>query len=235
MREASPLERPEEAHPDEILKWAFDTFGSGMVLGTGFGPSGIVLIHRLQYLQLPVTVFYINTHLLFDETYALCDKIEKRFNISIIRVESRLSLQEQARQYGEKLWETDVDLCCHLRKVVPLRNYLADKTAWITGIRRDQSETRKQTKIIGKDPEYEVVKINPLAYWSRKKVWEYIHMHDLPYNPLHDHGYPSIGCVPCTEKVEPGEEERAGRWRGSAKTECGIHVSSRELQGEPTK
>jgi len=208
----------EAAEPDQVLKWGFETFGTGMVLGTGFGPSGIFLIHRLQKLELPVPVFYLDTQLLFNETYELRDRIEERFDIRITRVTPELSVEEQEKKYGEELWKSNPNHCCFMRKVLPLRNYLSDKKAWITGVRRNQSETRSQTDIIELDPDNDVFKINPLAAWTDEDVWKYIHEHDLPYNPLHDAGYPSIGCIPCTRPVNAGEEDtRSGRWSGSDK------------------
>ncbi len=219
----------QEAHPDEVIEWGYKTFGSDMVLGTGFGPSGMLLIHRIQKLGLPVSIFYLDTHLLFEETYKLCDILEERYNVDIIRVATDLSLEEQAEQYGDELWAKDPDTCCHIRKVLPLRNFLSDKKAWISGVRRSQSETRKQTQVIEWDPANEVIKINPLATWTGEEVWDYIHINELPYNPLHDEGYPSIGCIPCTQPVLNGEDERAGRWRGSDKMECGIHVPTQNF------
>lgn len=221
----------ESADPDRVLKWGYRLFANDMVLGTGFGPSGMFLIHRLQKLGLDVPVFYLDTHLLFDETYELRDRVEERFDIRITRVSTDLSVEEQNEKYGEELWKTHPSRCCFLRKVLPLRNYLSDKGAWITGVRRNQTETRRQTEIVEWDPENRVVKINPLARWTDQEVWDYIHEHDLPYNPLHDEGYPSIGCIPCTSPVDEKEEDkRAGRWSGTDKTECGIHVSSQSFQ-----
>lgn len=221
-----------EAHPDEVLKWGYKTFGLNLVLGTGFGPSGMLLIHRIYKLGLPIPVFYLDTHLLFEETYKLRDKLEKRYSMNIVRVSTDLSLKDQADQYGDELWNKDPNKCCYLRKVLPLRRYLSDKKAWISGVRQSQSETRKQTQIVEWDPENKVVKINPLATWTGEEVWSYIHINELSYNPLHDEGYPSIGCIPCTQPVDQDEDERAGRWRGSEKTECGIHTSSQNFQSE---
>lgn len=149
-----------------------------------------------------------------------------------MRVSTDLSLEEQTEQYDDELWKKDPDTCCHIRKVLPLRNFLSDKKAWISGVRRSQSETRKQTQTVEWDPENEVIKINPLATWTSEDVWDYIHINELPYNPLHDEGYPSIGCIPCTQPVHNGEDERAGRWRGSDKMECGIHSPTQNLQGD---
>lgn len=220
----------EVAGPDQVLLWGFRTFGTDIVLGTGFGPSGMFLIYRLWELGIEIPIFYLDTHLLFDETYELRDRIEERFNIDITRVSSELSLEEQAEKFGEKLWETNPNRCCHLRKVLPLRNYLSDKKAWITGVRRSQSEQRRDTEFVEWDPDNEVIKINPLANWTGEQVWGYIRGKGLPYNPMHDEGYPSIGCIPCTHPVdnEETEDERLGRWKGSEKTECGIHLSTQK-------
>lgn len=223
----------EGAHPDRILSWAYDTFGSGIVLGTGFGPSGLFLIHRIHQLGLKIPVFYLDTQLLFDETYELSDKIEELLGISITRVTPSLSLDEQAEAYGDELWKKDPDQCCHLRKVKPLKQYLSDKSGWITGIRRSQSVTRENALIVEYDSVSDVVKLNPLVEWDGDRVWDYIHEHNLPYNPLHDDGFPSIGCIPCTSRVEEDEEERKGRWRGTGKLECGIHFSQTTGSFEP--
>lgn len=224
-------ERFKGSEPDEILQWGFRKFGKNMVLGTGFGPSGMLLIHRIFSLNIPVTVFYLDTNLLFPETYRLRDELEERFGIEILPV-SGLSLDEQAKKHGDELWKTDPDKCCYLRKVEPLQNYLSDKKAWVTGVRRSQSDTRQQTEIIEWDPMNRVVKINPLAQWTNDDVWNYIKIHELPYNSLHDEGYPTIGCIPCTEPADPKKDERSGRWKNLSKTECGIHTPSQNFQNK---
>lgn len=215
----------EKADPIEILNWGFETFGNDMVLGTGFGSSGVYLIHLLRTEGMNIPIFYLDTHLLFDSTYELRDKIEDRYNIRITRVSTDLSLEEQARKFGDELWKRNPNRCCYFRKVLPLRNYLSDKKAWISGIRRSQSETRNGIRIIEWDRGNSVFKINPLANWIGDEVWDRIHRLDLPYNPLHDEGYPSIGCIPCTQPVDASKEsdDRNGRWNGLNKTECGIH------------
>lgn len=220
----------EKRQPDDVLEWGFNNFGKDMVIGTGFGSSGVLLIHRIVTRNLPFTVFYLDTHLLFPETYKLRDRLEERFGIEFTRVSTSLSVDEQAEMYGDELWKKNPDKCCYIRKVLPLQKYLADKKAWVTGVRRSQANTRKQTRILEWDPENRVVKINPLAKWSNEDVWDYINQHDLPYNPLHDHGYPTIGCIPCTEPPEPKKDERSGRWKNLEKTECGIHLPTQKLQ-----
>jgi phosphoadenosine phosphosulfate reductase len=168
-------------------------------------------------------VFYLDTDLLFPETYALRDQLEARYGVHFERRTTSLSLDAQAADHGERLWERRPDDCCRLRKVEPLREMLSGLRAWVTGVRRDQSPTRAAVGIVERDPQFGLIKINPLARWSSQDVWKYIVKHDVPYNPLHDQGYPSVGCTPCTTPVQIGEDPRAGRWRGLNKTECGIH------------
>ena len=211
-------------HPDYILRWAFRVFGTEMVLGTGFGPSGVFLIHRLSTLGLATPVFFLDTHLLFDETHALKDELEERYDIQITAVPPSLGLDEQAAEHGPELWKRDPDRCCHLRKVLPLQNYLSDKKAWISGIRRSQGNARRHADMFEWDEKNGVIKINLLIHLNSERVWSDIKKYNLPYNPLHDEGYPSIGCIPCTSKVNGDEPERAGRWKELDKTECGIHL-----------
>jgi phosphoadenosine phosphosulfate reductase len=217
--------RFENLPPQEALRYGLVTYGDKIVLASGFGPSGIVLMHMVSRIRPNTTVFYLQTDLLFPETMALRDELSRQLCITFTEVHSGLSLEEQRKGYGLRLWESAPDLCCHLRKVEPLRRYLADKRAWITGIRRDQSGTRANTPILGWDSANNLVKVAPLAGWSRDQVWDYLRAHDLPYNRLHDEGYPSIGCMPCTRAVSGDiADERAGRWAGTEKTECGIHL-----------
>jgi phosphoadenosine phosphosulfate reductase len=170
-------------------------------------------------------VFYLDTDVLFPETYNLRDRLAARFDLDIVRIHSGLSLEEQNEEYGKELWNDDPDQCCFLRKVKPLRDYLDDKAVWLTAIRRDQSPTRADTDILSWSRANEVVKVNPLADWTADDIWNHVERHGLPYNPLHDEGYPSIGCMPCTEPVDDeADDPRAGRWAGSGKRECGLHL-----------
>lgn len=215
--------RFEHQSPDDLLIWVSEQFGNEVVLGTGFGPSGVVLIHKITQLNLPIKVFCLDTNLLFDETYSLWDKIEKKFNLTVESVSPILTLEGQAKLHKEELWKSDPDKCCYLRKVLPLQKYLSNKSGWITGLRRSQSNMRKEIEKIEWDPSNKVFKLNPLADWSQDKIWNYIDEHNLPYNPLHDEGFPSIGCIPCTEPATD-RDERSGRWKNLEKTECGIHL-----------
>jgi len=166
----------------------------------------------------------VDTEFLFPETYNLMDRVEEKYGIRIERVCSVLSPEQQERAHGAALWGRDPDLCCNLRKIEPLRRKLSELSAWITSIRRDQTSARSAARRIEWDANFGLVKINPIVDWTSKQVWCYIHDHDVPYNELHDQDYPSIGCTHCTRAVSPGEDPRAGRWPGFAKTECGLHI-----------
>jgi phosphoadenosine phosphosulfate reductase len=207
----------------EVLRWALERFAPDVCLATSFGPQTIVLMHLVAELRPETTVFYLDTDLLFPETYALRDRLVARLGLALTRVEASSSLERQAAEHGPQLWARDPELCCTLRKVLPLRRFLADKRAWITGVRRDQTVTRARAGIVEWDDANRLVKVNPLLDWTSDQVWDYLRRHDLPTNELHERGYPSIGCRPCTVPVQAGEDPRAGRWRGTGRTECGIH------------
>jgi phosphoadenosine phosphosulfate reductase len=210
--------------PQRVLSWAFETFGNDVAISSAFGAEGMALIDMASRVRKDFRLFTIDTEFLFPETYNLMDKIEQRYAIKIERVFSLLSPEEQQRVHGNALWASDPDQCCNLRKVEPLRRKLTELGAWITSIRRDQTSFRKSAGKIEWDAKFGLVKINPIADWSSKQVWRYLHDHDVPYNALHDQNYPSIGCTHCTRAVHPGEDPRAGRWPGMSKTECGLHV-----------
>ncbi len=215
---ATPLPDLEEASAAEVLAWAAETFGSGLALACSFQKEESVLLHHLFAADPGARVFALDTDLLFPETYALLEQVEARYSTTIERWRGP-SLAEQARTQGDRLWERDPSACCAIRKVAPLKAGLAGLDAWITGIRRDQSPARASAAKIEWDEQFGLVKINPLADWTDRDVWREIHALDLPYHQLHDQGYESIGCLPCTN---PGSG-RAGRWAGTAKTECGLH------------
>lgn len=224
IKDLDPLNyRFKDQSAEDLLVWAFEKFGNELVLGTGFGPSGVVLIHKIVQLDLPIKVFCLDTNLLFEETYSLWDKIEREFEITVESVSPILTLEGQAELHEEELWKSDPDKCCYLRKVLPLQKYLSNKSGWITGLRRSQSEMRKTIQKIEWDDANQVFKLNPLAYWSQEQIWGHIDEYNLPYNPLQDEGYPSIGCIPCTEPATD-QDERSGRWKNMEKTECGIHL-----------
>jgi phosphoadenosine phosphosulfate reductase len=212
-----------DASPSQILRWAADRFAPRLAFATGFGPEGLVILDLIARHRLDVDVFTLDTGLLFPETYALWRRLEEKYGRGIRGVVPALDLEEQASRHGEKLWETAPDRCCGIRKVDPLAQALSGHEAWISAIRADQTRDRAQASVVEPDGRYGLVKVNPLLAWSSDEVWAYLRENDVPTNPLHQRGYPSIGCWPCTSPVSPGEDPRAGRWRGRAKTECGLH------------
>jgi phosphoadenosine phosphosulfate reductase len=210
--------------PERVLRWAFQTFGDTVAISSAFGAEGMVLIDIASRVTRNFRLFTLDTEFLFPETYNLMDQVEQKYGITIERVFPLLSPEEQERVHGPSLWQLSPDRCCNLRKVEPLRRKLSELKAWITSIRRDQTAARAGAGKIQWDEKFGLVKINPMADWSSKQIWQYIRAHDTPYNALHDRSYPSIGCTHCTRAVRPGEDPRAGRWSGSAKTECGLHI-----------
>ncbi|HUK47323.1 MAG TPA: phosphoadenylyl-sulfate reductase [Terriglobales bacterium] len=216
--------------PEEILAWAFSTFGEDVALATGMGVEGMALLDIAWRLNPSVKVFTGDTEFLFAETYDLMDRVEERYGIRIERLYSELTPEEQERAYGNGLWAQDPDQCCNLRKVEPLRRKLATLDAWATAIRRDQTAARAGIRKVGWDEKFNLVKISPIADWTREMVWRYVVKHNVPYNPLHDRNYPSIGCTHCTRAVLPGEDQRAGRWSGFGKTECGLHAPTQTAE-----
>ena len=210
--------------PQQVLSWAFDTFGNEVAISSAFGAEGMVLIDLASRIRKDFRVFTLDTEFLFPETYSLMDRIEQKYEIKIERVFSMSSPEEQERVHGEALWARDPDQCCNLRKVEPLRRKLRELDAWITSIRRDQTAFRKAAGKLEWDAKFGLVKVNPIADLSSQQVWRYLREHGVPYNELHDRQFPSIGCTHCTRAILPGEDARAGRWPGMAKTECGLHV-----------
>jgi phosphoadenosine phosphosulfate reductase len=175
-----------------------------------------------------VDVLFLDTGLLFDETYMFRKHLAEQLGLNVVDVRPDLTVQEQGVAHGQKLWENAPGRCCQMRKVEPMRRALANYSGWITGIRRSQTATRANSPVIAYDSVFDVIKICPLVNANDSLIREYIQHHDLPHNPLHDQGYASIGCWPCTSKVLPDEDPRAGRWRKSQKTECGLHTPAAE-------
>jgi phosphoadenosine phosphosulfate reductase len=218
------LHEAESRDAERILEWSFNTFGDQIAISSAFGAEGMAVIDIASRLRRQFRVFTLDTEFLFPETYLLMDRVEQKYGITIERVYSLLPPEEQEKIHGAALWSRDPDQCCSLRKIEPLRRKLGELQAWITGIRRDQTADRAVAKKIEWDAKFGLVKVNPIVDWNSEQVWRYIRAHDVPYNPLHDSGYPSLGCTHCTRAVHPGEDARAGRWSGSEKTECGLHV-----------
>ena len=221
----------EAQQPQEVLKAAIERYAPKIVLACSFGAEDVVLVDMIHRINPTVPLFYLDTDFLFPETYAVRDRVIHRYGLKpdqVIQMKSLLTPEAQAQQYGERLWaqtprEEGPDRCCDLRKVEPLTRVLKQYAAWITGIRRDQSQARANAGLIEWDAKFQLVKVNPLAKWTWEDVWTYIRLYEVPYNELHDRNYPSIGCTHCTAPVSPGEDLRAGRWRNFGKVECGLH------------
>ncbi len=213
----------ESQTPEDILRSALTAYFPNIVLASSFGAEDVVLIDMIQRINPRTPILYLDTDFLFQETYATRDALIKKYGIAPIQIKSLLTPEQQAAKFGDKLWERQPDECCRQRKVEPLARALKPYQAWITGIRREQSAARAKAKIVEWDATFALVKFNPLARWTNDQVWTYIKRHEVPYNPLHDQGYPSLGCTYCTRAVLPGEDPRGGRWSGFAKTECGLH------------
>ena len=210
--------------PEALLARVLGEYGRDAALSCSFGgTSGMVLLDMAVRVAPDVRILTLDTEFLFPETYALIERVEERYGIAVERVKTGVTPEAQAAQYGEALWERDPDLCCRIRKVEPMRAATEGLRAWITGIRRDQSPTRRDTPAVKWDDKFHLVKVNPLVSWTEKDVWAYLVAHEVPYNALHDQQYASIGCTHCTRPIQLGEDIRAGRWAGKGKLECGLH------------
>ncbi len=218
---AATLSPPEAEHLDaaEVLELMVERFHPRLTVACSFQKESAVILDQLLRIAPDARVFTLDTHVLFPETYETWQRVEERYGIEV-EVFQGPSLGRQAALHGDRLWEREPDRCCDLRKVRPLERALAGVDAWISGVRRDQSPSRAGTAKLAWDERHERWKANPLADWTEKDVWRYIADHDVPYNPLHDRGYASIGCTHCTK---PGAG-RDGRWTGSEKSECGLHA-----------
>ncbi|MFD0868592.1 phosphoadenylyl-sulfate reductase [Paenibacillus residui] len=208
----------------EVIKWAYGHYADELVYACSFGAEAIVLIDLISKVRKDAKVIFIDTHVHFKETYELIVRVQERYPaLRIEFIEPDLTLSGQAAVYGDKLWESDPNLCCRMRKVEPLARALSGQAAWMSGLRREQSPTRAHVQYVNRDDKFRSIKICPLIHWTWDDIWEYIHTYDLTYNELHDRGYPSIGCETCTLPVSGIGSSRAGRWAGSGKTECGLH------------
>ncbi len=219
----------QDGDTEKILRWAWGYLGEKAGIGTSFQGAGLVMIDLARRNGLNFPIFTIDTGLLFPETVELKSRLEKFFGRTIEAIVPDLTVEQQNASLGPELWKREPDMCCTMRKVLPLQSKLADLDCWITGLRREQSDTRADIAFIELytfDPNTgrEIIKLNPMAAWSRQAVWDYLHANNVPYNPLHDQGYKSIGCWPCTSKASDPQNERAGRWTGFNKVECGIHT-----------
>jgi len=213
-----------EAPPQDVLRWAVKQFHPRLTMATAFGAEGCCLIHMLAEIEPGVRIFTLETGYQFPETLELRERIRERYGIEVDLVRPDLTVMEYEAEHGGPLYRRRPDQCCRDRKVVPLRRALAGYDVWVSAIRRDQTAYRARADVVQWDARFGLVKVNPLLRWTRRDVWAFVMAHDIPYNPLHDDGYASIGCWPCTRAVSEGEDERAGRWGGTGKTECGLNV-----------
>jgi phosphoadenosine phosphosulfate reductase len=220
---AAASRRLEGRSPQEIIAWAAEHYGPRLTMATAFGPEGCLIIHWLATLAPRTFVFNLETGYQFAETLELRERIARRYGIEVSLERPDTTVDEYERRHGGPLHQSDPDRCCADRKIAVVQRVLNRFDAWMSGIRRDQSPDRAAAPIVGWDHKFGVAKISPLANWTKAQVWDVIVREDVPYNPLHDQGYMSIGCWPCTRAVSFGEDERAGRWSGMAKTECGLH------------
>jgi phosphoadenosine phosphosulfate reductase len=219
----------EDAPAEAILRWAVDAFAPGrLALVSAFGPGSAVLLHLLADVAPGLPVVFVDTLHHFPETLEHVERVRARYDLNLQVVRPLPTLEEIEARHGPRLWERDLELYQQVTKVEPFRRATAELDGWITGRRRDQAATRGELAVV--EPG-ERIRVNPLARWTRKDVWKFILQNGLPYNPLHDQGYQSIGDAPLTSPVLPGEHERAGRWRGAGRLECGIHVDGAHADG----
>lgn len=211
----------------DILRRAVDSFGDRLGFMTALGYSGVALMHHVLQVKPDIEVHFIDTGFHFPETLAFLERLRNEWNVNFVIVRPTMSKEQLHQCMGPEPWRANADLCCHHMKVEPLLRVIHDKAAWLSAIRRDQSATRAGVDVVELDGRG-VLKINPLAYWTSEQTWEYIRSHYLPYHPLHDQGYPSIGCLHCTATVKPGDHERTGRWNSMPKLECGLHLHTRK-------
>lgn len=216
----------ESATPQQILRWAVDRFAPRFTMATAFGAEGMTLIHMLAEIAPDTPIFNLDTGYQFPETLELRERVKHRYGIEVEYKRPELTIEQYEAQNGGPVYTAAPDRCCWERKIKVLHSAIVGMHAWASAIRRDQSSDRARAPIVTWDKKFGLVKVSPLANWTKKDVWDLIVKQDIPYNPLHDQGYPSIGCWPCTRSVLLGEDERAGRWSGFQKTECGLHTTS---------
>jgi len=210
--------------PQEIIRWSVVRFYPRLTMATAFGAEGCCIIHMISEIEPNVRIFNLDTGYQFRETLEMRNRILGRYGIEVEFVRPELTAAEYEREHGGPLYSIRPDKCCHDRKILPLKRAVLGYDAWISAIRGDQTEHRKVASVVQTDAKFGLIKVNPLLHWTKADVWQFILAHEVPYNPLHDRGYPSIGCRPCTEPVHGDGDERSGRWSGQPKKECGLHI-----------
>lgn len=218
--------------PQEIIQWAIETYSPNLAVSSSFQTQSVPLLHMVSRLDPEMLIFFLDTGYHFWETLMFREQLQRELNLRVQNLYVDGMWSNFLRRFGKELYKSDPDLCCYLRKVQPMQKAMKSVSAWISGIRRDQTENRAHAAILELEPNG-LVKINPLLNWSRQEVQSYMKEHNLPSHPLFDRGYRSIGCKPCTRAVLAGESERAGRWAGKDKTECGLHTDMFKKEGPP--
>ena len=228
----------EEAQPSDILAWALEKSGlHEIAIASAFQTEGTVVIHMATQIRPDVPILFLETGFQFAETLAFKERLTEQLGLNVRDLVGEYSVDRQEAEFGARLFESNPEACCEINKVRPMFEALRGLDAWVTSVRRDSSPTRAATPIVERydlEPDRPIVKVNPMANWTKPQVWGYLKEHDLPHNPLYDLGYSSIGCAPCTRLRFTGEPERAGRWAGIAKWECGIHANETARQGGAT-
>ena len=228
--------RFERAEPADILRWTFEQSGfERIAIASAFQAEGTAVIHMATAIRPDVPILFLETGFQFAETLAFKEQLTEKLGLNVVDLVGEYSNDRQEADFGARLFESNPEMCCEINKVRPMFEALRGLDAWITSVRRDSSPTRASTPIVERyalEPGNDIVKINPMANWTKPQVWRYLKEFDLPHNPLYDLGYSSIGCAPCTRLRFAGEPERAGRWAGIAKWECGIHVGETAKQAE---
>jgi len=226
----------QDTAPLDVVRWALEDSGLDRVaIASAFQAEGTCLIHMATRIKSDVPILFLETGFHFGETLAFKERLTELLGLNVIDLVGDYTVEAQEEKFGPRLYERDPKLCCELNKVIPFDRALRHYDGWMTSMRRDSAWTRRNTPIVSQtelDSGHRLVRINPIANWTRRDAWSYLKEHDLPRNPLYDLGYASIGCAPCTRIVFPGEDERAGRWSGLLKTECGIHVREARIQEE---
>ncbi|HEY2552958.1 MAG TPA: phosphoadenylyl-sulfate reductase [Streptosporangiaceae bacterium] len=210
------------APADEVVTWAAETFGNRICITSSM--TDAVVVHLVSKLKPGIDVLFLDTGYHFAETIGTRDAVSAVYPVNVVNVTPARTVAEQDAELGPRLHSRNPDLCCYLRKVVPLQQALGPYDAWFTGVRREESDARSDTKVVSWDDKRQMVKVNPIVEWTQQDVDDYIAENGVLVNPLVYDGYPSIGCATCTLRVEPGADPRSGRWAGTAKTECGIHL-----------
>jgi phosphoadenosine phosphosulfate reductase len=221
---AANSQRLEQSTPEEILSWAIERFADKFTMATAFGPEGMTILEMLSRIAPKTWVFNLDTGYQFEETLALRDRVAEVYGIEVELLRPELTVLEYEKLHGGPVYVSNPNQCCADRKLTVLKRAARGMHCWASAIRRDQSPDRAVAPIVGWDKKFHLVKVSPLANWTKKDVWDRIIGRKIPYNPLHDQDYPSVGCKPCTRRISIGEDDRAGRWSGTGKTECGLHT-----------